>query len=139
MLPILPSIWIACLLFTAIMFLYRSRLTRDEEDQIFLDDSFAQERSAQAAIVDKVNKIQPLRRVFDLDDRRNHGYPVRLLHFRHLQPVQVTLVVQLPVRSIRYSAGRSLPKGVPTGAVSCSPDALNLTPLPAWRGSRRGR
>ena len=60
MLPILLSIWIACLLFTAIMFLYRSRLTRDEEDQIFLDDSFAQERSAQAAIVDKVNKIQPL-------------------------------------------------------------------------------
>jgi len=60
MLPVLLSIWIACLLFTAIMFLYRSRLTRDEEDQIFLDDSFAQERSAQAAIVDKVNKIQPL-------------------------------------------------------------------------------
>lgn len=60
MLPVLLSIWIACLLFTAIMFLYRSRLTRDEEDQIFLDESFSQERSAQAAIVDKVNKIQPL-------------------------------------------------------------------------------
>jgi hypothetical protein len=60
MLPVLLSIWIACLLFTAIMFLYRSRLTRDEEDQIFLDDSFSHERSAQAAIVDKVNKIQPL-------------------------------------------------------------------------------
>ena len=63
MLPVLLSVWIACLLFTAIMFLYRSRLTRDEEDQIFLDDSFAQERSAQAAIADKVNKIQPLVRV----------------------------------------------------------------------------
>jgi hypothetical protein len=62
MLPVLLSIWIACLLFTAIMFLYRSRLTRDEEDQIFLDESFAHERSAQAAIVDKVNKIQPLLR-----------------------------------------------------------------------------
>ena len=60
MLPVLLSIWIACLLFTAIMFLYRSRLTRDEEDQIFLDDSFSHERTAQAAIVDKVNKIQPL-------------------------------------------------------------------------------
>lgn len=60
MLPVLLSIWIACLLFTAIMFLYRSRLTRDEEDQIFLDDSFAHERTAQAAIADKVNKIQPL-------------------------------------------------------------------------------
>ena len=60
MLSVLLSIWIACLLFAAIMFLYRSRLTRDEEDQIFLDDSFAHERTAQAAIVDKVNKIQPL-------------------------------------------------------------------------------
>ncbi len=60
MLPVLLSIWIACLLFTAIMFLYRSRLTRDEEDQIFLDESFAHERSAQAAIADKVNKIQPI-------------------------------------------------------------------------------
>jgi hypothetical protein len=60
MLPVLLSIWIACLLFTAIMFLYRSRLTRDEEDQIFLDESFAHERNAQAAIADKVNKIQPL-------------------------------------------------------------------------------
>jgi len=60
MLPVLLSIWIACLLFTAIMFLYRSRLTRDEEDQIFLDESFAHERSAQAAIAEKVNKIQPL-------------------------------------------------------------------------------
>ena len=60
MLPVILSIWVACLLFTAIMFLYRSRLTRDEEDQIFLDDSFAHERSAQAAIAEKVNKIQPL-------------------------------------------------------------------------------
>jgi hypothetical protein len=60
MLPVLLSIWIACLLFTAIMFLYRSRLTRDEEDQIFLDDSFSHERSAQAAIVNKVNKIEPI-------------------------------------------------------------------------------
>jgi hypothetical protein len=62
MLPVLLSIWIACLLFTAIMFVYRSRLTRDEEDQIFLDESFAHERSAQAAIAEKVNKIQPLLR-----------------------------------------------------------------------------
>ncbi len=53
-------VWIVCVLFLAIMHLYRSRLTRDEEDQIFLDDSFSHERSAQAAIIDKVNKIQPL-------------------------------------------------------------------------------
>jgi hypothetical protein len=40
--------------------LYRSTLTKNEEDQIFLDDSFSHERTAQAAIVAKVNKIQPL-------------------------------------------------------------------------------
>ena len=44
----------------AALFLYRSTLTKNEEDQIFLDDSFSNERTAQAAIVAKVNKIQPL-------------------------------------------------------------------------------
>lgn len=44
----------------ALMFLYRSRLSRDEEDQIFLGDSFSNERTAQQAIVAKVAKVQPL-------------------------------------------------------------------------------
>jgi hypothetical protein len=39
--------------------LYRTSLTRDEEDQVFLDDSFDQEKAAQEVIVAKVNKIQP--------------------------------------------------------------------------------
>jgi hypothetical protein len=60
MVPVIWAVWALCVLFLAIMYLYRSRLTRDEEDQIFLDDSFSQMRSAQAAIVDKVNKIQPI-------------------------------------------------------------------------------
>jgi hypothetical protein len=42
------------------MYLYRSRLTRDEDDQIFLDDSFSHERTAQAAIAEKVHKIEPV-------------------------------------------------------------------------------
>jgi hypothetical protein len=42
------------------MYLYRSRLTRDEDDQIFLDDSFSHERTAQAAITEKVHKIEPI-------------------------------------------------------------------------------
>ena len=46
--------------FMAALFIYRSSLSKNEEDQIFLDDSFSHERSAQAAIVAKVNKIQPL-------------------------------------------------------------------------------
>jgi hypothetical protein len=58
--PIVLSVWALCALFLAVIHLYRSRLTRDEEDQIFLDDSFSHERTAQAAIVTKVQKIEPL-------------------------------------------------------------------------------
>jgi hypothetical protein len=61
--PVMWSVWGFTVLVLAIMFLYRSRLTRDEEDQIFLDDSFSHERTAQQAILAKVNKVQPLIRV----------------------------------------------------------------------------
>lgn len=60
MVPVIWSVWALCVLFLAVMYLYRSRLTRDEEDQIFLDDSFSHERTAQAAIAAKVEKIEPL-------------------------------------------------------------------------------
>src|SRR5581483_10979845 len=60
MVPVIWSVWALCVLFVAVMYLYRSRLTRDEEDQIFLDDSFSHERTAQAAIAQKVQKIEPL-------------------------------------------------------------------------------
>lgn len=52
-------IWAALIAFTAAIYLYRGRLQRDEEDQIFLDDAFTQEKVAQEAIAAKVNKIQP--------------------------------------------------------------------------------
>jgi hypothetical protein len=58
--PVMWSIWGLTVLVLAAMFIYRSRLTRDEEDQIFLDDSFSHERAAQQAIISKVNKVQPL-------------------------------------------------------------------------------
>jgi ABC-type Fe3+ transport system permease subunit len=58
--PVVWSVWILCVLFLAVMYLYRSRLTRDEEDQIFLDDSFSHQRTAQATIAAKVQKIEPL-------------------------------------------------------------------------------
>jgi hypothetical protein len=60
--PIMWTVWSAIALFTAALYIYRSNLTRDEEDQIFLDDSFDHEKNAQAAIVAKVNKVQPLLR-----------------------------------------------------------------------------
>ncbi len=61
--PVLWAVWGVLVLFTAALFIYRSTLTKDEEDQIFLDDSFDHMKIEQAAIVAKVNKIQPLLRV----------------------------------------------------------------------------
>lgn len=60
MVPVVWSVFGLCVLFTIFMHLYRARLTRDEEDQIFLDDSFSHERTAQMAIAEKVHKIEPL-------------------------------------------------------------------------------
>jgi len=60
MVPVMWAVWSALVLVLAALYIYRSRLERDEEDQIFLDDSFEHERSAQAAIVARVNKIQPV-------------------------------------------------------------------------------
>jgi hypothetical protein len=63
MVPMMWAVWGALVLILAALYLYRSRLERDEEDQIFLDDSFSQQRSEQAAIVAKVAKVQPVLRV----------------------------------------------------------------------------
>jgi hypothetical protein len=58
--PIMLAVWGVTILFMAIMLLYRSRLGRDEEDQLFLDDSFNEQKSAQAAIAARVQKVQPM-------------------------------------------------------------------------------
>ena len=60
--PMMWSVWGALVVILAAIWVYRSRLERDEEDQIFLDDSFAQEQAVQAAIVAKVEKVQPVLR-----------------------------------------------------------------------------
>jgi hypothetical protein len=54
------SVWAAFALFMAGLYIYRSTLTRDEEDQIFLDESFDHEKAHQAAITARVAKIEPL-------------------------------------------------------------------------------
>jgi len=63
MVPVMWSVWGVLVLILAGVWLYRSRLERDEEDQIFIDDAFDHEKMAQAAIVAKVNKVQPIMRV----------------------------------------------------------------------------
>jgi hypothetical protein len=61
--PVMWAVWGLIVLSTAALYIYRSNLTRDEEDQIFLDDSFEHEKNAQAAIIAKVNKVQPVLRI----------------------------------------------------------------------------
>ena len=58
--PVMWSFWGLTVLILAALIIYRSRLTRDEEDQIFLDDSFSHEKANQTAIVARVNKVTPL-------------------------------------------------------------------------------
>lgn len=60
--PVMWAVWGALVVITFVIYLYRSRLTRDEEDQLFLDESFDQEKMAQAEIVAKVSKLEPLLR-----------------------------------------------------------------------------
>jgi hypothetical protein len=57
------SIWGVFVVLAAALYVYRSSLTKDEDDQIYLDEAFQHEKSAQEAIVAKVNKVEPLIRV----------------------------------------------------------------------------
>jgi hypothetical protein len=62
MVPIMWAVWAALVIVVAALYLYRSNLEKDEEDQIFLDDAFNHVKSAQTAIIAKVNKVQPILR-----------------------------------------------------------------------------
>ena len=57
--PVMWIVWCALVVITGATYLYRSRLTRDEEDQIFLDESFDHEKSEQEAILAKAAKVEP--------------------------------------------------------------------------------
>jgi hypothetical protein len=43
-----------------ILLFYRSTLTRQEDDQLFIDESSASKASEQSQLIAKVNKINPL-------------------------------------------------------------------------------
>jgi hypothetical protein len=61
--PIMWAVWGALVVLMLSLHIYRSSLEKNEDDQIFLDDSFEQEKAAQLAIVAKVNKVEPALRV----------------------------------------------------------------------------
>ncbi len=61
--PIIWSVWGAVVVLMLSLHIYRGSLEKNEDDQIFLDDSFDHERTAQMAIVAKVQKVEPALRV----------------------------------------------------------------------------
>jgi hypothetical protein len=61
--PVVWIVWACIITCLLILLLYRSNLTRYEEDQIFLDDSGDHQKKQQEDILVKVGKIQPYIRV----------------------------------------------------------------------------
>lgn len=64
--PVVPAMWVVwCVLVVVVAALkiYMVKLGRDEDDQLFLDDSFEQEKVTQAAITTKLNRIEPIERI----------------------------------------------------------------------------
>lgn len=58
--PVMWIIWSVLVVFLAAVYIYRSSLSKNEEDQIFLDDSFDQEKAEQSVIATKIEKVEPL-------------------------------------------------------------------------------
>jgi hypothetical protein len=56
-------VWGVLVAIMAALHVYRSSLEKNEDDQIFLDESFEHEKTEQEAIVLKVNKVAPFLRV----------------------------------------------------------------------------
>ena len=54
-------VWGVCVLLLAAVTLYSSHLAKNEEDQLFLDDSFNHIKAEQDAILAKVSRIAPLK------------------------------------------------------------------------------
>ncbi len=61
--PVVWIVWACIITCLLILLLYRSNLTRYEEDQIFLDDAASHQKQQQEEILVKVNKVQPYIRV----------------------------------------------------------------------------
>jgi hypothetical protein len=61
--PIMWTVWGVIVASMLLLHIYRGSLEKNEDDQIFLDDSFDHERVAQMAIVARVQKVEPALRV----------------------------------------------------------------------------
>jgi hypothetical protein len=61
--PLMWVVWAVLVLIVLALKIYSDRLSRDEDDQIVLDSAFDHVKAEQAAIVAKVNKIEPVRKI----------------------------------------------------------------------------
>ena len=63
MVPIMWAVWGAIILIMLALKLYTGSLTRNEDDHLVLDSAFDHIKSEQAAIMEKVHKIEPFQKV----------------------------------------------------------------------------
>jgi hypothetical protein len=56
------TVWGAFVLFVLVLKIYTNRLSKYEDDQLILDEAFSHVKAEQAAIMEKVHKIQPVQR-----------------------------------------------------------------------------
>jgi len=61
--PAMWTVWGFLVVLMIGLHLYRSNLEKNEDDQLFLDESFEHEKAAQMAILAKVNKLEPVLKV----------------------------------------------------------------------------
>jgi hypothetical protein len=61
--PVVWIVWASIITILLVLLVYRSNLTRYEEDQIFLDDCASHQKKEQEDLLAKVNKIQPAIRI----------------------------------------------------------------------------
>jgi hypothetical protein len=57
------AVWAAFVLLLIILKMYTDRLARNETDQLTLDEAFDSLKTEQAAIMAKVDRMKPIRRV----------------------------------------------------------------------------
>jgi hypothetical protein len=60
--PVMWTVWGALVVIMLALKIYTGTLTRDEDDQLVLDSAFDRIKNEQAALVAKVEKIEPLRK-----------------------------------------------------------------------------
>jgi hypothetical protein len=61
--PVMWSVWGVLVLVLLALKLYTGRLSRDEDDQLILDDSFDNVKAEQAAILAKIARVEPVQRI----------------------------------------------------------------------------